>query len=373
MWSSQRNCGPGWPTSEDGSPRQRSIFDVEGLQSALPELERDASAPDLWADPERARALLRKLSSTQDLLERVSGIEADLGDAEALYELASEEHDLDSLEEVASLCSRIEQRISDLELESLFTGEFDDRDAIVSIHPGAGGTDSADSADMLLRMYLRWADRSGMRYEVNEYQEGEEAGLKSATFTVHGPHAYGKLVGERGVHRLVRISPFDAGGRRHTSFAAVDVIPVVEEDSSIEIAEDELKIETFRSSGHGGQHVNVTDSAVRMTHLPTGIVVSCQNERSQIQNRAKALEILKARLAELRRREKEEEMARIRGEQKQVAFGSQIRSYVLHPYRQVKDLRTGLETSSVDDVLDGELDDFIEAYLKWRKAHGEGR
>jgi len=285
-----------------------------------------------------------------------------------LYELATEEHDLEALKEAASLVEEVERQIANLELETLFTGEFDDRDAILSIHPGAGGTDSADWADMLLRMYLRWADRSGMRYDVNEYQEGEEAGLKSATVTISGPHAYGKLVGERGVHRLVRISPFDAGARRHTSFAAVDVIPVVEEDSEVEIDDEDLKIETFRSSGHGGQHVNVTDSAVRITHIPTGIVVSCQNERSQIQNRAKAFQILRARLAELRRRQREEEMAKIRGEQKQVAFGSQIRSYVLHPYRQVKDARTGVETSSVEQVLDGDIDMFIEAYLKARRS-----
>ncbi len=311
---------------------------------------------------------MKRLSDAKSSVERIEGIAQEIADARTLYELAVEEHDLESLREVASLIESSERSIENLELESLFSGEFDDRDAILSIHPGAGGTDSADWADMLLRMYLRWADRSGLRYEINEYQEGEEAGLKSATVTFSGPYAYGKLEGERGVHRLVRISPFDAGARRHTSFAAVDVIPAVDEDTEIEISEDDLKIETFRSSGHGGQHVNVTDSAVRMTHLPTGIVVSCQNERSQIQNRAKALEILKARLAELQRRQKEEEKAKLRGEQKQVAFGSQIRSYVLHPYRQVKDLRTGVETSSVDEVLDGDIDRFIEAYLRWKRT-----
>lgn len=342
------------------------------MQASIPELERDASSPDLWSDADRARDVLRKLSATKDTVATVESIRRDLDDAEALYELARGEHDLDSLREVASLIDAVDGSIGALELESLFTGELDDRDAIVSIHPGAGGTDSQDWAGMLLRMYLRWADRSGLDYEVNEYQEGEEAGLKSATVTFVGPHAYGKLVGERGVHRLVRISPFDAGARRHTSFAAVDVIPVVEDDSEIEVSDEDLRVETFRASGHGGQHVNVTDSAVRMTHLPTGIVVSCQNERSQIQNRAKALDILRARLAELRRREKEEEAAKIRGEQKQVAFGSQIRSYVLHPYRQVKDLRTGVETSSVDEVLDGDLDDFVEACLKWRRREEMG-
>lgn len=350
------------------SSRQRSIFDLPGLQDQIASLEEKASSPDLWSDAAEAREVLTKLSQAKDAVERVESLARELADARALFELATEEHDVEAVEEAISMLDAVERAIAELELQTLFTGEFDDRDAIVSIHPGAGGTDSADWADMLLRMYLRWADRSGLRYEVNEYQEGEEAGLKSATVTISGPHAYGKLVGERGVHRLVRISPFDAGARRHTSFAAVDVIPVVEDDPEIEIDDDDVKIETFRSSGHGGQHVNVTDSAVRITHIPTGIVVSCQNERSQIQNRAKAMEILRSRLAELRRRQKEEELSKIRGEQKQVAFGSQIRSYVLHPYRQVKDARTGVETSSVDQVLDGDIDMFIEAYLRARRG-----
>jgi peptide chain release factor 2 len=354
--------------SNSGFRLQRSSFDIESVKARAAELEEKAAAPDLWEDPEAAKRTLRELSSAKDTLEHFESLRRQLEDAQTLYKLGQEEHDLESLEEVADSLDALTKEFERLELETLFTEPLDERDAILSIHPGAGGTDSADWADMLLRMYLRWAETQGLSAEVNDYQEGEEAGLKSATVTIRGPYAYGKLEGERGVHRLVRISPFDASARRHTSFAAVDVIPVVDRDDEVEIDEEDLKIETFRSSGHGGQHVNVTDSAVRITHLPTGIVVSCQNERSQIQNRAKAMEILKARLAELKRRQHEEEMARIRGEQKQVAFGSQIRSYVLHPYQQVKDLRTGYETSSVNDVLDGDLEPFIESYLRWRRA-----
>lgn len=337
------------------------------MERRAAELEKRTASPALWEDQEAAKEALKELGALTAKLETYRRLQRELEDATTLYKLAVEEHDLASLDEVSRNLSELEHQLQEMELEALFVDPLDARDAILSIHPGAGGTDSADWADMLLRMYLRWAEREGLAAEVNEYQQGEEAGLKSATVTIRGPFAYGKLVGERGVHRLVRLSPFDASSRRHTSFAAVDVIPVVEQDDEVDIDEDDLRIETFRASSHGGQHVNVTDSAVRITHIPTGVVVSCQNERSQIQNRAKAMQILKARLAELRRREREEELARIRGEQKQVAFGSQIRSYVLHPYRQVKDLRTGIETSSVDEVLDGDIDRFIEAYLHWRR------
>lgn len=297
-----------------------------------------------------------------------AALEQRIEDAETLLELGEVEGDASALEEAQGELLALAEEMDRLELRSLLGGEFDKSDAIVSIHPGAGGTDSADWADMLLRMYMRWCERSGLEVELEEYQEAEEAGLKSGTITVSGPYAYGKLLGEKGVHRLVRISPFDSNARRHTAFAAVDVIPVVEDDAEIEIREEDLKIDTYRSSGAGGQHVNVTDSAVRITHLPTGIVVSCQNQRSQLQNRAKAMEILKSRLADRLRMEREAELAALRGEQKEVAFGSQIRNYVLHPYQQVKDLRSGWETGNINAVLDGDLDGVIESVLRQRRS-----
>ena len=255
-------------------------------------------------------------------------------------------------------------------MRTLLGGEYDERDAIVSIHPGAGGTESNDWADMLLRQYLRWAERRGFDVEVLERQEGDEAGIKSATFIVKGRFAYGMLAAERGVHRLVRISPFDAAKRRQTSFAALDVVPVMDEDQAVDIPEDDLKIDVYRSSGPGGQSVNTTDSAVRITHLPTGIVVTSQNERSQLQNKANAMRVLTARLAELMREEQAEKLEELRGARREINFGSQIRSYVMMPYQQVKDLRTREETSSVDAVLDGDIDRFIRAYLEWQRRGG---
>lgn len=258
-----------------------------------------------------------------------------------------------------------------LELASLLAGEYDENDAIATIHAGAGGTESQDWANMLLRMYLRWTERQGFQAEIDEVSPGEEAGIKSATFTVKGKNAYGLVSAERGVHRLVRISPFDASSRRHTSFASLDTVPVIEEDEEIEVDPGDLRIDTYRSSGAGGQHVNVTDSAVRITHVPTGIVAACQNERSQMQNRQVAMRILKSRLADLQRREREEKLEDLRGDRRAVDFGSQIRSYVLHPYRMVKDHRTNLEIGNVDAVLDGDLDRLIEAELR-RRAAPEG-
>jgi peptide chain release factor 2 len=262
--------------------------------------------------------------------------------------------------------------VARLELVSLLSGRYDDSDAIASLHAGAGGTESQDWAEMLLRMYLRWAEREGLGTELDEVSPGEEAGIKSATFIVRGRNAYGLLSAERGVHRLVRISPFDAQKRRHTSFASLDVIPLLPEDEEVELDPKDLRIETYRSSGAGGQHVNVTDSAVRITHLPTGISAACQNERSQMQNRAVAMRILKARLADLARRERAQKIEDLRGERRDIEFGSQIRSYVLHPYRMVKDHRTGKEIGNVDRVLDGDLDDLIEAALRHRAEGGVG-
>jgi peptide chain release factor 2 len=262
----------------------------------------------------------------------------------------------------------LHREVDRLEEESLLSGELDTSDAIVSIHPGAGGLESQDWAEMLLRMYLRWAEARGFKADLNELQPGEGGGIKSATFTVHGRFAYGLFLSEMGVHRLVRISPYDASSRRHTSFASLDVIPMLEAEGEIEIDPKDLRVETYRSSGAGGQHVNVTDSAVRITHVPTGTVVSCQNERSQISNRATAMRILESRLADRARREREKEIEKLRGEKMGIGFGSQIRSYVLHPYRMAKDHRTGMEIGNVDAVLDGDLDDFIDAYLRWKAA-----
>jgi len=284
-----------------------------------------------------------------------------------LLELATEEDDAGAAAEVAAELVGIEAELSKLERETLFFGEYDDHTAIVSVHAGAGGVDAQDWAEMLLRMYVRYLERSDFGVEIDEIQPGDEAGIKSATITVRGDYAYGNFEGERGVHRLVRISPFDSAARRHTSFAGVDVIPEVELEE-VEIDTDDLKIDTFRSSGAGGQHVNVTDSAVRITHLPTGVVVSCQAERSQIQNRARAMQLLAARLAVLARQDLQKEIDAVRGEQTEAGWGRQIRSYVLQPYQLVKDLRTDLEVGNVNGVLDGDIDRFIDSYLHWRRA-----
>ncbi len=292
-------------------------------------------------------------------------------DVRVLAELASEEGDEATGGEAAAELGRIEKEIESLEVLALLGEEFDELPAILEVHAGEGGTDSQDWADMLLRMYLRWAERRGMKTELVEMTPGEEAGIKSATVTVDGRHAYGLLAPERGVHRLVRISPFDAAKRRHTSFASVDITPEMAEDVEVEINPDDLRVDTYRSSGAGGQHVNVTDSAVRITHLPSGIVVSCQNERSQMQNRAVAMRILKSRLLQRAREEREAELRALSGEKREIGFGSQIRSYVLHPYQMVKDHRTSTEVGNVQAVLDGDIDRFIQAELR-RKATAEG-
>ena len=287
-----------------------------------------------------------------------------VSDAEVLWELAAGEDDEGAAREAAGELAGLEEELASLEVVALLSGDFDDHPAILEVHAGEGGTDSQDWAEMLLRMYLRWAERRSFKAEIVEATEGEEAGLKSATVTIEGRFAYGLLATERGVHRLVRISPFDSAKRRHTSFASIDVTPEVEEDVEVEIGPDDLRIDTYRSSGAGGQHVNVTDSAVRITHLPTGIVVSCQNERSQMQNRAVAMRILKSRLLARHREEREAEIRALTGEKRDIGFGSQIRSYVMHPYQMVKDHRTNVEVGNVQAVLDGDLGKFIEAELR---------
>ncbi len=333
-------------------------------------MREEAAAPDLWDDRDHALEVTRKLARYEAIVNQAAGLAEAVDDAELLLDLASEEGDDAARSDVASELESIDTELATLERETLFFGEYDDHTAILSIHAGAGGVDAQDWAEMLLRMYLRFLERRGLEAEVDEVQPGEEAGIKSATITVRGEHAYGSLEGERGVHRLVRISPFDAASRRHTSFAGVDVIPEVAV-AEVEIDPDDLRIETFRSQGAGGQHVNVTDSAVRITHLPTGVVVGCQAERSQLQNRNRAMALLAARLAELNRQQAREHLDEIRGEQNEAAWGRQIRSYVLQPYQMAKDLRTGLEVGNVQGVLDGDLEKFVDAYLGWRRAQAE--
>lgn len=345
----------------------RSYLHVDAAAARADELEREASKPGLWDDPDAARAVTTELARCKDDVDLVVGLEGRLSDLETLFELAREEDD-DSVEtEIEAGIGDLAVELDRLELRALFTGEHDERDAICEVHSGAGGTDAADWANMLLRMYTRWAERRGFGVEIDEVQPGTEAGISSATFVVKGRYAYGMLSGERGVHRLIRISPFDSQARRQTAFASLDCVPALDAAEEPEIDPGDLRVDTYRSSGAGGQHVNVTDSAVRITHLPTGIVVSCQNERSQTQNKARAMQILGARLAERMREERAQELAELSGEKRDVAFGSQIRTYTLAPYRLVKDERTRQETGNVDAVLDGELDDFVEAYLQWRR------
>jgi len=349
----------------------RQYLRIDDLRANRPQLEVEASRPDLWDDPEQARKVTAELSGVVEDLDRWDGLAGRIDDAETLFELAREEGDDSVAGELDESMAAIAADFDELELRSLFTGPHDAADAICEIQSGEGGADAQDWANMLLRMDLRWAERAGFDVELDEVSAGSEAGISSATFLVHGRHAYGRLRSEHGVHRLVRISPFNAQGKRQTAFAAVKVTPFLEDVPDVEIDEKELRIDTYRSSGAGGQHVNVTDSAVRITHLPTGIVVSCQNERSQHQNKDRAMQILRAKLAERQREEREAELEGIRGEQRSVGFGSQIRSYVLQPYQMVKDLRTEHETGNVDAVLDGDLDPFMEAYLRWQRARGE--
>ena len=351
----------------------RGFLDLEGKSKELVDLREKASSPNLWDNPDVARVVSQRLARIDGLFEMVDGLSTQIEDAEVLLELAAEADDQDSRVEALGLLKDSIKALDALELESLFFDEYDDADAILSVHAGAGGVDAQDWAEMMARMYQRFLSDSGFSVTVEEVTEGDEAGIKSATFTVKGDRAYGTLESERGVHRLVRISPFDANSRRHTSFAGVDVVPDLVDEGDVEINEDELRIDTYRSQGAGGQHVNTTDSAVRITHLPSGIVVQCQNERSQLQNKARAMAMLKARLAERARLERQEHLDEIRGEKGEAAWGRQVRSYVLQPYQMAKDLRTDYEVGNVQGVLDGDLTGFVEAYLKWRRAEHEKR
>jgi peptide chain release factor 2 len=345
-----------------------TVLDVPALKVQLAELEAEASVPNLWDDQDNAQAVTSKLSFVQGEIRKVEALRSRLDDLPILFELAESENDERALADAMKELDAVEATVAELEVRTLLSGEYDSREAFVTIRSGAGGVDAADWAEMLLRMYTRYCERHDWPFEVNDTSYAEEAGIKSATFHVKVPYAYGTLSVEQGTHRLVRISPFDNQGRRQTSFAEVEVIPVVEQTDHIDIPDDELRVDVYRSSGPGGQGVNTTDSAVRITHLPTGIVVSCQNERSQIQNRASAMAVMQSKLLERRRQEDQAKMDALKGDTAG-SWGNQMRSYVLHPYQMVKDLRTEVETGNTAAVLDGEIDSFIEAGIRWRKQN----
>ena len=342
-----------------------SVLDLDKLRGEAAGLEKRASAPDLWDNPENAQKVTSRLSYVQGEVRRVEDLRRRTDDARVLWDMAEEVGDAGEKAEVETEVASLRKAIDELEVRTLLSGPYDAREALVTIRSEAGGVDAADWAEMLLRMYLRWAERHGYKTEVLDTSYAEEAGIKSATFQVEAPYAYGTLSVEQGTHRLVRISPFDNQGRRQTSFAGVEVLPVVEQSDHIDIPDDDIRVDVYRSSGPGGQGVNTTDSAVRITHIPTGIVVSCQNERSQIQNRASAMAVLQAKLLERRRQEEQARMDALKDSGN--SWGNQMRSYVLHPYQMVKDLRTEHEVGNPQAVLDGEIDDFIEAGIRWRR------
>jgi peptide chain release factor 2 len=356
-----------------------AVLNPEAMGREAEGLREQAADPGLWGDQDKAQAVTRRLSYLEGEMGRLDRLHRRLDDTRVMFELADSENDEPTREEAARELAALRKEIDQLEVRTLLSGEYDAREALISINAQAGGADAADFAQNLQRMYLRWAERHGYPTEVYYTSYAEEAGIKSTTFAVHAPYAYGTLRGEHGTHRMVRISKYDNQGRRQTSFAGVDVIPVVERDDDIDIPEDEIRVDVYRSSGPGGQGVNTTDSAVRLTHLPTGIVVSCQNERSQMQNKATAMAVLRAKLLERKREEQQAKMANLRGETTS-SWGTQIRNYVLHPYQNVKDVRTGLETGNTSGVLDGEIDDFIEAEIRWLRtqessysSNGSGR
>ncbi|MGE4606914.1 MAG: peptide chain release factor 2 [Myxococcota bacterium] len=350
----------------------RGVFDADSIRERLEALETETARPDLWEDPEAAGRIMRDKRDVERDVAFFDSLQASLDDAEVLLELAAEADDAATRSEASEKLDEAARTLEDAELRRMLGGEQDLSNAIVSINSGAGGTDACDWAEMLMRMYLRWSERRGYHSEVLDLQGGDEAGLRGVTFTVSGDYAFGNLKAEEGVHRLVRISPFDSQARRHTAFASVSVVPEIDDAIEVELDEADVRVDTYRASGAGGQHVNKTDSAVRMTHVPTGIVVQCQNERSQHKNRSAAMKILRARLFERARQEREAEMAAARGEQRQIDFGSQIRSYTLHPQQRVKDHRTDLEIGNVSAVLDGDIDRFIRATLLQRSKSNLG-
>ena len=340
-------------------------LDLENKDRQIEELEREMAAPDFWDDPQVSTEKTRKLKSLKDDVSTYYELEAQYQDILDLIELANEEDDRDMIEEVEADYAKFKEKLENLQTKTLLSGEYDDQNAIITLHAGAGRTEACHWTSMLYRMYTRWADQHGFQVEVLDTLEGDEAGLKSVTFQINGENAYGLLKSEHGVHRLVRISPFNANAKRQTSFSSCEVMPDIEKDLDVEVRDDDIRIDTYRSSGAGGQHINKTSSAIRITHFPSGIVVTCQNERSQLQNKDKAMQMLKQKLFMLKEQENAEKEAEIRGEVMENGFGSQIRSYVLQPYTMVKDLRTGEESGNAQKVLDGDLDQFLRAYLRW--------
>ena len=347
----------------NGSPSFGGRFDIDRKREDIQELEARIAVPGFWDDQETAQKVLKERTAMEKTVSEWDRLTRQMEDIRVLIELGSEAEDEETLAEVSALNDGLEKGVVQAEFQRMLSGPHDASSCFVSINAGAGGTESQDWAEMLLRMYLRYCERKGWRTEITDYQAGDEAGVKGVTFSVSGEFAYGYLKAEAGIHRLVRISPFDSNARRHTSFAAVFVFPEIEDDIEVKVSESELRVDTYRSSGAGGQHVNTTDSAIRITHLPTGIVVACQTERSQHLNKATAMRVLRAKLYERELQEREAKAAEISGEKKEIGWGSQIRSYVLHPYKMVKDLRTGVETGNPDAVLDGDLEQFVVAYL----------
>lgn len=343
------------------------IFDLSTKEREIEKLEKQMSKDSFWSDQEKAQKVIKRVKELKNVVSEFNKLKTDLEESMVLLELNMGEDRKEIWEEIEQKIKALENDLGKRELIVLFDSKYDANNAIVTIRPGAGGTESQDWAEMLLRMYLRWAEKRRLSIKIIEISPGEEAGIKNVTFTVSGSYAFGYLKAEKGIHRLVRISPFDANRRRHTSFASVEVIPEVDQDVDIDIKESDLRIDTYRATGAGGQHVNTTDSAVRITHLPTNIVVQCQNERSQYSNKMTAMKVLRARLFEYYQREKEKDLKKISGKKKEIAWGSQIRSYVFHPYQMVKDHRTGVESGNLQAIMDGEIDCFIEAYLKSKK------
>ena len=344
-----------------------SHFDISKLENELKDLEAKTLKEDFWQDTKHSNKVLARIKSIKNKVNEYRKIESEIQNLNELTELTNMEPDEEIAKDIIKSTKTLEKEIEKLEIATLLSGKYDANNAIVTIHPGAGGTESQDWAEMLYRMYTRWADKNGYTITELDYLEGEEAGIKSVTFEIIGEYAYGYMKGEMGVHRLVRISPFDSGGRRHTSFASVEVLPEITDDIEIDINPDDLRIDTYRASGAGGQHINKTSSAVRITHIPTNTVVACQSERSQIQNRETAMKMLKSKLLDLKEKEHKEKIEDLKGEQREIAWGSQIRSYVFCPYTMVKDHRTNYEVGNVEAVMDGKIDDFMESYLKFSK------
>ena len=349
----------------------KASLELDRKKARMEELEAKMEEPDFWSDPEKAQDITRELKGMKDTVEAFAGLENTMDDAYTMIEMGYEENDASLIPEIEEMIREFRETFEEMRIKTRLPGEYDSNNAIVTLHAGAGGTESCDWAGMLYRMYTKWAESHGYKTEVLDYLDGEEAGIKSITFEVKGENAYGYLKSEKGVHRLVRISPFNAAGKRQTSFASCDVMPDIEEDLSVEIADEDIRIDTYRSSGAGGQHINKTDSAIRITHIPTGVVVQCQNERSQHKNKEKAMQMLKAKLYLIKEQENREKLSDIRGEVSDNGWGNQIRSYVLQPYTMVKDHRTGEESGNVQSVLDGNLDQFMNAYLRYINSAGQ--